>query len=201
MFQLRKLIIVVCVLGLVQLSYSQEKSENSSINDEQCEKNKIDKISEQRKVNFKKLEIGSKLPDIKLSFEDNENLYLSKLGFEYVLLVFWRSECSVCEMLLPQFAQMYNTYNRLGFEVVGISMDDNIELWQKSIQENDYPWKNHCDGLGWNGPIAEAYNVYGTPTILLLNNNLEIAAFPKSIQAFDDFLKLNLDNKESEFEM
>lgn len=179
------------------LTYGQQ-SQDSDLTDEQCTQLTLEKISKQRKANFQKLEIRSKLPDIQLNFQNNNTIFLSQLEFEFVLLVFWGSECDVCEMILPQFINLYNTYDSLGFEIVGISMDDNLEAWQNSIDKNGYPWKNHCDGLGWNGPIAEEYNIFGTPTILLLNKDLEIADFPKSINEIQEFLYQNLINHQIE---
>lgn len=194
--QVIRLFGIVCLLWLTPFSFSQEQTQSSPINDEQCEKIAIEKISEQRKANFQKLEIGSKLPDIQLSLLKGETIFLSKIDFEYVMLIFWGSECDICEMIMPQFIDLYSTYDSLGFEMVGISMDVNLDAWNKTIEENGYPWKNHCDALGWQGPIADEYNIYGTPTILLLNKELEIAGFPKSINEIKDFLQQNLTNNQ-----
>ncbi|MEM9679462.1 MAG: TlpA disulfide reductase family protein [Bacteroidota bacterium] len=70
--------------------------------------------------------------DIKLSEVVNTN--------KYVLLDFWASWCKPCIAEFPFMKVVHSKYKSKGFEIYGISIDENKDRWLKVIKEEQIPW-------------------------------------------------------------
>ncbi len=108
---------------------------------------------------------------------------LSELKVPFTLVVFGSSTCPKCSEEIPQVAELYNKWKAQGVEVVFISLDENEEQYKKFIRP--FPFISSCDFNKWKSPIAEAYYVFGTPTMFLLNNKREILLRPNSVKQMD----------------
>ena len=63
-------------------------------------------------------------PEISLS-SYNDSLYvLSNLKGKVVLLNFWATWCGPCRMEIPDFNELYEKYQKDGFEILGVSLTD-----------------------------------------------------------------------------
>jgi thiol:disulfide interchange protein DsbD len=64
------------------------------------------------------------LPARKLNLLDGSSLDLQSLNGRVVLVSFWATWCVPCLAEIPMFNQLYKTYRPRGFELVGISLDE-----------------------------------------------------------------------------
>jgi hypothetical protein len=80
-------------------------------------------------------------------------------------------------------------YAGQNFDVITISLDEDIEMWNSFIAENGLTsFTNICDGEGWDGNMAELYNIYATPTFFLLHKG-KILGNPIEIQGLGRLLQ------------
>lgn len=86
---------------------------------------------------------------------------------KYVLVDFWASWCGPCREEIPNIKDCYDKYNEKGFEVVGISFDNNQEDWEKCVQELGITWPQMSDLEGWDCAASDIYHVKGIPTTIL----------------------------------
>ena len=63
-------------------------------------------------------------PDISLKSYDDSLYILSELQGKVVLLNFWATWCGPCRMEIPDFNELYEKYQKDGFEILGISLSD-----------------------------------------------------------------------------
>ncbi|HEX4229083.1 MAG TPA: TlpA disulfide reductase family protein [Bryobacteraceae bacterium] len=63
-------------------------------------------------------------PDFTLKDASGATIALSSYRGKVVLLNFWATWCGPCELEIPWFEQFEQQYKSKGFEVVGVSMDD-----------------------------------------------------------------------------
>lgn len=85
-----------------------------------------------------------------------------------VLIDFWATWCKPCLEEMPTVVKAYETYRGKGFEVVGISMDNDREALAKYLQANPLPWRTLNEGKNPN-PVARHYGVNQVPAAILVD--------------------------------
>ncbi len=123
-----------------------------------------------------KLRVGS--PAIKFP-ESTKTISGKKISLKdyegkVVLLDFWATWCAPCLREMPSVIDLYKEYHDDGFEIIGISMDKDMEQLESYIEENSIPWKQIFDGQGWNSSLGKIYAVDVIPTTFLLDRDGKI---------------------------
>ncbi len=95
---------------------------------------------------------------------------------KYTLVDFWASWCGPCRAEMPNVVKTYDMYHAKGFEVVGVSLDNNKEAWVKAIGQLKMPWPQMSDIKGWGCEGAALYNVKGIPANVLIDQQGKIVA-------------------------
>jgi peroxiredoxin len=80
----------------------------------------------------------------------NRKLDLHALRGKVVLLDFWATWCSSCQLEMPRFVAWQNKYGSRGLQIVGISMDDDPALARKIVEKQklNYPVAMGDEKLG-----------------------------------------------------
>jgi len=74
----------------------------------------------------------------------------------------------------PELLEQYKKYHDKGFEVVGISLDEDREVLEKFVTEQQVPWPilfEKSEGDGWRHPSATFYGISGIPTVILIGRD------------------------------
>lgn len=108
---------------------------------------------------------------------------------QYVLVDFWASWCGPCRAENPNVLAAYKKYHKLGFAVVGVSLDNNKKAWLNAIHHDGLQWTQLCDLKGWNNAAAIEFGVKIVPTNFLLDKAGKVIA--KNLRGEDLQNKLN----------
>lgn len=122
-------------------------------------------------------------PEITLNNSDGEEVKLSSLKGNIVLVDFWASWCGPCRRGHPALVSVYNEFkdatfkNAKGFKIYSVSLDRNKAAWLAAIKKDKLTWEDHVSELnGWNTAPVQTYGVRGIPYSVLLNEKGEIIA-------------------------
>jgi len=104
-------------------------------------------------------------PNFALTAIDGKPLHLSDYTGKVVLLDFWATWCVPCQTEVPRFVSFQKHYERRGFQVVGISLDDTPEPVRKFYARYKM---NYPVALG-TAKVANSYGgVLGLPLTYLI---------------------------------
>lgn len=113
--------------------------------------------------------VGSPAPDFTQNTPEGKPLSLSSLRGKVVLIDFWASWCRPCRMENPNVVRMYNKYHKKGFEILGVSLDKDMNAWTGAIKQDGLTWKHVSDLAFWNNAVAQQYGVSAIPYTILLD--------------------------------
>lgn len=114
---------------------------------------------------------GIMAADFSLVTAKGKSFKLSDLRGKYVLIDFWASWCAPCRNALPGLARLYDKYKGQDFEIVGFSIDQNLDKWHQALQEENCMWPQVCDPTG---KVAKLYAVSLIPLTVIIDPNGKI---------------------------
>lgn len=137
---------------------------------------KMTKVMEDKVDRFRSVALGAITPNITLPDSAGILTNLKDIKGEYTLIDFWASWCGPCLLQIPDLKDAYDEFGNLGFEILGVSIDNNESRWLKAIQKYDMQWPQLSDLKGWGSEAAADYNVTFIPFNVLIDNNGKIIA-------------------------
>ncbi|MGZ4098494.1 MAG: redoxin family protein [Bacteroidia bacterium] len=119
---------------------------------------------------------GQTAPEINLPTPDGKELALSSFKGKVVLIDFWASWCGPCRREMPNVVKAYSKYKDKGFEIYGVSLDQDKDRWIEAIKKDGITWPQVSDLKYWECEAAKIYGVQGIPFTVLLDKEGKIIA-------------------------
>lgn len=115
--------------------------------------------------------IGNIAPELKLQQMDGKEVSLHDLDAKYTLLVFWSPDCGHCEEEIPRIDSTIKAEGlyKKGMKVVGVNIDRETEKWQRIIKNKKLDNWIHVYDPERKSDFRAKYDVYGTPSVYLLD--------------------------------
>lgn len=121
-------------------------------------------------------DIGRSYADIAGFTPEGDSLRLSDIvsrdNNRYLLLDFGAFWCGPCRAEYPNLSELYKKYKSKGFEIFGISYDNDMEAWKECIETFDMEWPQVHQGFGMHPRQTQAWNDYslnGIPSTVLID--------------------------------
>jgi thiol-disulfide isomerase/thioredoxin len=115
--------------------------------------------------------IGTEPKPIDVTGLDGKPLSLAGLKGKVVLLDFWATWCGPCMQELPNVLAAYRKYHDKGFEIVGISLDQDEKKLRACLTGKGMTWPQFFDGKGWQNAVAVDYGIQSIPATFLLDKD------------------------------
>jgi len=116
--------------------------------------------------------------EMKIAFTDlnGKGVDLAKMGDKVVLVDFWATWCGPCVAEMPNVIAAYNRHKEKGFEVIGISLDEDKSAVEKFVADHQMPWPQYFDGKGWENELVKHFGIRGIPATFLVGKGGKIIA-------------------------
>ena len=132
---------------------------------------RVKQLAESFQGKLRLLELPGKPMEIKGALLDGTPFDQAKFAGKVVLVDFWATWCGPCIAEIPNMLEQYEKYHEQGFEVVGISLDEDKAEVEKFVTENKIPWPILFAGKGWQDPVAQFYGISGIPQLVLIGRD------------------------------
>ena len=135
-------------------------------------------MAKQRLVVAKEREaLKSKPLDLKFKSLDGEDIDLEKLRGKVVLVQFWATWCGPCMAEMPHVLDAYAKLHEKGFEILGISLDDDEKEVRAVLKKKKITWPQSFDGKGWESPLARRFGIDAIPALWLVDKKGMVVDF------------------------
>ena len=128
------------------------------------------------KVIQQNLVVGKIFPDFQEKDLDGKPLSVSRFKGKVLLVDFWATWCGPCRTELPNVLATYEKHHKKGFEILGISLDQDAAAMKQFMAKNKMTWPQYFDGLLWQNKLAVRYGVNSIPATYLLDAQGRIIA-------------------------
>lgn len=116
--------------------------------------------------------------EMKIAFTDlkGKEVDLAKMKDKVILVDFWATWCGPCVAEMPNVIAAYEAYHEKGFDVIGISLDEDKAALERFVEEKKMPWSQYYDGKGWENELAQHFGIRGIPATFLVGKGGKIVA-------------------------
>ena len=117
------------------------------------------------------LVVGKQFPDFNETDANGRPMSIAAYKGKVLLVDFWASWCGPCLGELPNVLAAYGKHHANGFDIVGISLDENRQRFQSMLASKNITWQQFYDGKKYENKLAVNYGVMSIPATWLLDRN------------------------------
>jgi len=123
---------------------------------------------------MRRLQLPGKSIEIAGETLDGKPFNLTQLQGKVVLVEYWATWCAPCVAELPHVKALYEAYHNKGFEIVGVSLDDDRGAVEEFVKAKGIKWPILFDAAAadpWSGANVRRYGIYSIPTLILVDRD------------------------------
>ena len=107
-------------------------------------------------------------PDFSFTTHQNQDISNASLRGRVVLLDFWGTWCPPCRESVPILRNLNKKYAGKAFQLVGVSSDDDEDVWRTFTEAQHMDWQEYID---LSGTVLEAFKIESFPTYVVLDKD------------------------------
>ena len=109
---------------------------------------------------------GRPAPDFALKSSTGVNLRLSEYRGDVVMINFWATWCGPCRQEMPLLEELYGRYQRVGFNLLGVNIDDDSGRAMRMAEELGVSFPVLFDA---RKEVSKLYEVEAMPVTVLVD--------------------------------
>ncbi|WMS88505.1 TlpA family protein disulfide reductase [Pleionea litopenaei] len=111
-------------------------------------------------------EMNQPAPDFTLKSSTGENVKLSELRGNVVMINFWASWCGPCRQEMPLLDEFYKKYSKLGFVLLGVNVEEDSSKAAGYLSEVPVSFPILYDNTN---SVSKMYDVDAMPSTVLVD--------------------------------
>jgi peroxiredoxin len=115
------------------------------------------------------LVVGNQFPDFNEKDLAGKPLSVANYKGKVLMIDFWATWCGPCVGELPHVIATYQKHHAQGFEIIGVSLDQDQTKLTDFIKAKGMTWQQFFDGQGWGNKLAVKYGVRAIPATFLID--------------------------------
>jgi hypothetical protein len=134
--------------------------------------------------------IGKPAPNMMMLDTNMMPQSMTSIRAKYTILFFWDPECGHCKVESPRLKKFYDDFkSKYNVEVFAICSDTNMVKMKEYIKKNGFNWINVNGPRSVTPNYHDAYDIYSTPVIYILDEKKTILAKRLAVDQIEDFLE------------
>jgi len=113
--------------------------------------------------------LGKPFPPLKFKAIDGREVDTDKLRGRVLLIDFWATWCPPCMAELPKVKAAYTRYHSQGFDIIGVSADENLADLERVVRQKEHAWPQLFEGRSGPVPNLRRYGVQHFPSMWLVD--------------------------------
>lgn len=109
---------------------------------------------------------GQPAPDFALKSSTGANLRLSEYRGDVVMINFWATWCGPCRQEMPLLDELSSRYERVGFKLLGVNIDDDSNRAMAMIEELGVSFPVLFDA---RKEVSKMYDVSAMPVTVIVD--------------------------------
>lgn len=115
--------------------------------------------------------LGKPVPDFSATDLDGKPISLEQYRGKIVLLDFRATWSGPCLEDTPNVKKVYDAYKDKGFDIIGISLDNDEKMLRDHLKKHEIPWRQVYSGKRWDSPIPQQYGIRNLPSGWLIDKD------------------------------
>jgi peroxiredoxin len=107
-------------------------------------------------------------PDFTLKSASGENIRLSELRGQVVMINFWASWCGPCRQEMPLLDELHARYSPMGFTMLGVNVEEDASKARALLDDLPVDFPILFDS---NNEVSRVYDVVAMPSTVLVDRD------------------------------